>query len=465
MKIAQGALLGHPVKTETGIVRPILMPQLSPVRLRVGSGNRCHVQHSLALAFPSTSDRAWRRPYVWLLIALLCGCALPASAVVRAPNGTDTDPLNLTPEVQAAFQHFYDMDYANAEVRFEKIAAEHPDDPMAAGYVLNNAEFRELYRLGLLDTTLYVEEGFMSGKHTVTEDPRIQSRIDALYRRAIDLSNRRLAANPNDVDALFARGYATSLYAVYIGMVEKKYISALRLASSARSDDDQVLKLDPKYLDCYLVVGIHNYVLGSLAFPLKVLAGLVGIHGSKSKGLQQLRMAGQYGIIDSVAARTSLGIFLRREAEYSQAIDVVDGLARQYPHNFLFALEQANLLKDSGRGMPAVDAYQSLLARAVQPGGYYEDPHLDMAYYGLGEAARGQRHLATAATAYEKAAVQSTATPLMRQRAHLAAGKMLDLLGERAQAKKQYDAVLALGTNSDQAQSAEKYQKSPYKGK
>jgi hypothetical protein len=42
---------------------------------------------------------------------------------------------------------------------------------------------------------------------------------------------------------------------------------------------------------------------------------------------------------------------------------------------------------------------------------------------------------------------------------------MFDLLGQRAQAKQQYDAVLALGTDSDQADRATKYESSPYHGK
>lgn len=453
----------HPARTETDIVRPTLMPQAPLVQSREVSFDSFHPQNYAMHA--RRTIRCGASWHLCLLIAVLCGCVLSASAAVRAPNGTDTDPLNLMPEVQTAYQHFYDLDYADAQIRFEKIAAEHPADPIAADYVLNNAVFRELYRLDLLDTTLYVEDGFLSGKHTVVEDPRMRARIESLYQHAVDLSNQKLAANPNDIDALFARGLATSLYTVYSGMVEKKYVAALRMASSARSDDDEVLKRDPKYTDCYLIVGVHDYVLGSLALPLKVLAGLVGIHGSKSKGLRELRQVGQYGIINSVSARTALSIFLRREAEYSQAIDVVDGLAQQYPHNFLFALEQANLLKDFGQGMRAIAAYQALLARATAPGGYYPDPHLEMAYYGLGEAARGQRQIAEAATAYQSAAVQSTASPLMQRRAHLAAGEMLDLLGEHAQARKQYDAVLALGTDSDQAEGAKKYEESPYKGR
>ncbi len=410
-----------------------------------------------------------RAPLRWVgmcvLMILLLTVALPTFGVVKAPNGTDTDPLNLEPDVQAAYQRFYDLDYSTAQTLFEKIAAEHPTDPMATGYVLNNAVFRELYRLDLLDTTLYVQEGFLSGKHPVAENMQAHADIHALYQHALDLSNRRLAANPNDADALFARGFATSLETLYIGMVEKKYVTALHMASASRKDDDAVLKLDPKYIDCYLIVGVHDYVMGSLAFPLKVLAGLVGIHGSKSKGIQELRRVGREGIINSVSARTALAIFLRREAQYGQALDVINGLAHQYPHNFLFALEQANLMKDSGEGMRAVAAFQALLQRATAPGGYYPDPHLEMAYYGLGEAARGQSHIQEAATAYNNATSQPTASPLMKRRAHLAAGEMFDLLGQRAQAKQQYDAVLALGVDSDQAARATRYESSPYRGK
>ena len=225
-----------------------------------------------------------------VLIAVLSNVAIPTFAAVKAPNGTDTNPLNLEPDVQAAYQHFYNLDYGTAETLFAKIAAEHPNDPMAAGYVLNTAVFRELYRLDLLDTTLYVQEGFLSGKHPVVENMQARAHIDALYQHAIDLSNRRIAANPNDADALFARGFATSLETLYIGMVEKKYVTALHMASASRKDDDAVLKLDPKYIDCYLIVGVHDYVMGSLSLPLKVLAGLVGIHGSKSKGIRELQL-------------------------------------------------------------------------------------------------------------------------------------------------------------------------------
>ncbi len=52
----------------------------------------------------------------------------------------------------------------------------------------------------------------------------------------------------------------------------------------ARADDDKVLDLDPDYVDAELVVGVHQYVIGSLPLPIKLMAGVAGIHGSKDKG-------------------------------------------------------------------------------------------------------------------------------------------------------------------------------------
>jgi len=49
------------------------------------------------------------------------------------------------------------------------------------------------------------------------------------------------------------------------------------------------LELDPNYLDAKLVVGAHNYVMGSLPWSVKVAVALVGLSGSKEKGFQYLR--------------------------------------------------------------------------------------------------------------------------------------------------------------------------------
>jgi tetratricopeptide (TPR) repeat protein len=400
--------------------------------------------------------------FFFITLAIFCGLTFaPGYALVSTPSGVDTNPLNLDPLVREAFQRFYILDYDGALSRFEKIQAQNPQNPLATDYVLDAVIFRELWRLDLLDTTFYAHDGFLTGKHVVRADPAVAERVNRLFSRTIELSDQELGKNSEDVDALFARGWARSLRAVYIGIVERGFGSALRVALQARSDNEKALKLDPKYIDAKLVIGVHQYVAGSLPFAIKIIAGMAGVGGSKSKGLEDLTDAGTRGVITSVEARTALGLFLRREAKYQEAIAVTRTLTEQYPRDFLFRLELANLTKDAGRGPEAITQYRQLLALANRPG-YFPASHLELAWFGLADTLQGQRNYADAAAAYNQASNQPTISPDLKSRCELNSGKMYDLLNERDMAMKQYQVVLLQDGNSAQADSARKYLKSPF---
>jgi tetratricopeptide (TPR) repeat protein len=403
-------------------------------------------------------------PKFSLIISLsIWSALLPASGrgAVTTPTGIDTNPLNLDSLVRQAYQHFYILDYEGALSRFEKVQAANPDSPLAVDYVLDTVVFRELYRLDLLDTTFYAHDGFFSGKHIVTADPAVAESVNSLYTKVIDLSEQQLSKDPNDVDALYARGWARSLRAVYIGLVQRSFVSALHFALQARSDNEKVLRLDPQYVDAKLVVGIHRYVTGCLPFGLKILAGAVGVSGSKSKGIDDLRDAGAQGVITSVEARTALGLFLRREAKYEEAITVTRTLTEEYPRDFLFRLELANLTKDAGQGKAAIAEYQQVLEQAKKLG-YFPSAHLELAWFGLADTLQGQKNYAEAATAYNQATTQPTISVDLKSRCNLNSGKMYDLLNERDMALKQYQVVLLQDGDSAQAEYARKYLKSPF---
>jgi tetratricopeptide (TPR) repeat protein len=402
-----------------------------------------------------------KRPSVIHLAILLLLFPAFGRGAVTTPSGVDTNPLNLDPLVRQAFERFYILDYDGALARFEKVQEKNPDNPLAVDYVLDAVIFRELYRLDLLDTTFYAHDGFLNGKHAVAAAPGVAERVNSLFTNATALSEQQLSKRPEDVDALFARGWARSLRAVYIGLMQRSFISALHVALQARGDNEKVLKLDPRYIDAKLVVGVHQYVTGSLPFGIKILAGAAGITGSKSKGIEDLRDAGAQGVISSVEARTALGLFLRREARYDEAIAVTRSLTEQYPRDFLFRLELANLTKDSGEGKAAITQYQQLIEQAKKPG-YFPSAHLELAWFGLADTLQGQKNYAEAAAAYNQATTQPTISVDLKSRCDLNSGKMYDLLNERDMALKQYEVVLRQDGDSAQAESARKYLKSPF---
>ena len=416
-----------------------------------------------ALLFPVAGSRkappeAPRILYKYIVIiglTLLAGLLpAPAIAAVTTPAGVDTAPLNLEPLVREAYQHLYILDYDGAVSRFEKVQAQNDTNPVAVDYVLNAVIFRELYRLDLLDTTFYAHDGFLNSKHGVAADPAVAARVNSLYTKAITLSEQQLGA-------LFARGWARSLHAVYLGMIDRSFVSALHVALQARSDNEKILKLDPRYIDARLIVGVHQYVIGSLPFGLKIVAGAAGITGSKQKGLEDLRQAGEHGVITSVEARTALGLFLRREARYDEAITVTRSLVDEFPRDFLFRLELANLTKDAGRGKEAIAQYKQLLVQA-QKSGYFPSAHLELAWFGLADTLQGQKEYAEAAEAYNQASNQPTISVDLKSRCDLNSGKMYDLLNERDMALREYQVVLRQDGESAQADSARKYLKSPF---
>jgi len=394
----------------------------------------------------------------WVIGILGFVLAVPAVAAT-----VHTNPMNYDPQVRAAYDRFYNLDYPGAVERFQQFHQAHPGDPQATAYLLNALIFQELYRQDLLDTTFYANDGFLTGHHATDEDPQKRDRIFALADEAVREADWRISKNPNDVDALFARAWVRSLRCAYVAMVERAFATGFRLATKAKDDAARVLEIDPNYVDAKLITGVYEYVVGALPWPFKLMIGFAGITGSKSTGLAMLEDAGKHGVITSVEARTVIALFLRRESRYKEAIQVVRGLKGEYPHDFLFCLEEANLRKDAGEGMAAADSYRQLLADAARPG-YFASSKLELAYFGLGDALRGQRHDDEAARAYEQAAWTRGAGSELKIRSLLDAGECHDLNGQRAQALRDYQEAIDADPSTTRAGEARKYLHTPYQG-
>ena len=155
---------------------------------------------------------SWMRQCGW-------GFLLLAAASLGWASEVHTNPLNRDPLVREAYEHFYNLDYPGAVERFERFHEEHPGDPQATAMLLDAELFQELYRLDLLDTTFYANDGFLTGRHATEEDPKTRDRILGLADEAIREADWRIDHNPNDVDALFARGWVRSLKCTYVAMV------------------------------------------------------------------------------------------------------------------------------------------------------------------------------------------------------------------------------------------------------
>ena len=396
-------------------------------------------------------------------LLLVTVVALPVSADSYNP-AAHTDPINLTPAVREAREHFYILDFEGALSRFEAIQRDNPQSGIATGYILMTLIFRELYRQDLLDTTYYAHDSFLTSKRNVAVPQAVRDRIEQLTNAAVALCDQQIKSNPNDANAYFARGYARGMHAAFITLVDHSYVAAARQGLASRNDSEATLHIDPNYVDAKMAIGIQQFAVASLPRFVRMLVGIAGVGGNKEKGLELLREAAAHGIVTPIESRTALSLFLRHDARYPEAIVVQKGLADQYPHDYLFRLEVANLTKDSGNGPGAIAIYRAILADAQKPG-YFVEPRLHMTYFGLADTQRGQNQIADAAQNYLLAAAQPSCSDWIRHRAQFNAGEMFDLLHQRDEAIKQYQLAAAPAGDQSQSEAARRYIKTPYTGK
>lgn len=365
------------------------------------------------------------------------------------------DPLNA-----AAVDHYYNLDHDAAVEDLEKIAARHPNDPFALNHLLSATLIRELYRMGAINTGDYANDSFIGTAHRPA-DPAQKARIRQLVAQAEKLENAELSHNPDNIDMLYARGVTRGQFAIYTALIERAWFSSLRNAVGARHDHERVLELDPKYTDAKLVVGSHNYVMGSLPFTVKVAVALVGLSGDKQKGIQYLYDAYHSNGETSVDAGLVLLVFLRREHRNAESLEVARALAPRFPRNYLLPLEQGNLLRVMGKLDLAEQQYRTVWQNGRE--GKYGPLHYELAALALGDLLRGEKKYAAAAAAYEQVSEVANADPEFLQKANLGAGEMYDQLQNRDLAVRKYAAVVAVNSGSAEADKARQRLKVAYR--
>jgi tetratricopeptide (TPR) repeat protein len=392
-----------------------------------------------------------------ILVPILLLAVLPLQAESSSFPITirPADPLNAD-----AVDHYYNLEYDAAVSDFEKIVARHADDPFAINHLLSAVLFRELYRMGAINTGDYANDNFVGAAHRPA-DPAQKERVKQLIAQAEKIEDAELSRHPDNIDMLYAHGVTRGQFALYTALIERAWFSALRNAVGARRDHERVLELNPNYTDAKLIVGSHNYVTACLPFTVKIAAALAGLRGNKEKGIQYLYEAYHSNGETSFDAGMVLLVFLRREHRYGEALGIADAIAPRFPRNYLISLEQGNLLRASGKLDLAEQQYRTVWQNGRD--GKYGNLHYEIAALALGDLLRSEKKYSAAATAYEQVREVSNPDPEFLQKADLGAGEMYDELRNRDLAVKDYQAAVAVNAGSSEAEKARKLMREPYR--
>src|SRR6266404_3483011 len=212
------------------------------------------------------------------------------SSFAQQPSSSalsEADLARMSTLRRSGLDALYNLDYDEAQQDFQEIARLYPNHPAGPQLLAARVWIKTLYESRRLQTSLYNKESFY-GTGDDKVDPQVVQEFRSLTREAKRLCDIRLKQNPKDIEALSFLATTSGLKASFEEAVERRHLAALRDGNDAVDHHRAVLKLDPKFIDAQLTVGLYEYVVGSLPLPIKIIAGVTGFHGSKKRGLAML---------------------------------------------------------------------------------------------------------------------------------------------------------------------------------
>jgi tetratricopeptide (TPR) repeat protein len=387
----------------------------------------------------------------------------PLQTTVQASAGTAIATPAATVEEfnrlrQEGNEAVYNMDYKFAQERFQQMVKLTPDHPAGYIYLANNMWLEWLNASRRLSTSLYAGGSFYNQDAEEDQfDVKRDKEFQDLIRKAIEVAKTRLQANPQDVEALYYQGAAQGLRAVYTVTVKRSFRKAIGDANGSVKIQKQVVKLDPSYTDAYLSIGTYEYTVDNLPFFWRTLARVVGIRGSKKKGIEYLESVTQKGKYTADDARVILIGIYSREKQPEKSLELISYLSKKYPRNYLFGIERATMLYQRNRPAEGAQTFADLLKD-----GRIAPVATDMIHYQWAESLMKANETAAAADHYREVIKWTKSEKSLASQAHLRLGQALDLLGKRDEAVAEYQIVLKRENIYDSHKQAKEYVAKPY---
>lgn len=249
--------------------------------------------------------------------------------------------------VAAADDHYYNLEHDEAIRCY--YAAMDAGGPSAELWnrIATTTLYKELNRLGLLDTSAFKGDNNFLVQEKPKPDPNEKKKFRGALIEARRLANARLEQNPRDTAALLELSQNYALDGNYAFMVEKAYVGALRAGNKARSYSDRLRKIAPGFVDAYLVAGVQEYVVGGLPWALRTVIAIGGIRGDKDRGRGWVEYVAEEGDLLDVEARMLLALLYRREHRPRDAAALLENLIAEYPRNYVLRLELASMYLDA----------------------------------------------------------------------------------------------------------------------
>jgi hypothetical protein len=288
-------------------------------------------------------------PPTFLFTALLAAAAggiIPgtASAQAQAPAKPSTPVMEADPSAQlleSGYKHLYELNFDAGRKDFQAYEKMRPDDPLGKASEAASYLFEQFNQKGVLTSEFFLSDekflGGVEGSGSANKNPAF---LEA-NNQAREQAKARVKANPKDLPGLLVLTITDGMESDYDALIIKKQLDGLKMMRSAETEANLVLAIDPTEQDANVALGMSNYVIGCLPSYKRMFVWFGGLHGDRTRGMDQMQSAAEHGHYLKPFAKVMLALAYEREHKPERAKELLSELATEFPDNPVFARELA----------------------------------------------------------------------------------------------------------------------------
>ena len=275
-----------------------------------------------------------------ILALVTCSVLLGSAAHAQSTTGTSA--------LEAGYRSVYNLQFDQAHLAFNEWQSQHPDDPM--GPVSDAAVFlfSECDRMHILEAQFLPDDQKPAKSGQLTPDPTVKTQFEAALEKTRTLSEARLAKDPRDTTAIFARILMDGLHGDYLALVEDKERDALKYLKQSRSLAETLIATNPDNYDAYLPIGVENYMTSLKSSAVRWFLRAGGAQTDRATGLKNLKIVAEKGHYLAPFAQVFLVIAALHDHNRPKALELMEALAQQFPDNHVYNHELAQLRQATG---------------------------------------------------------------------------------------------------------------------
>mgnify|MGYP001199920715 CR=1 FL=1 len=350
----------------------------------------------------------------------LSGILLGNSLFASVPPATADARMNTA--IDEGLTALYNLDFPKAKSTFIHLSETYPAHPIG------------LY--GLTTTLWWELTNEFDEKNDVLEKEFIATadRTIAMTRAMVKIGD------PSGVGHL-CWGGALGLLARW-DAIQGHWLAAYRHGKGAFDIQQKAIEINPNNYDAYLGPGIFHYYVAVLPATVKFFARMV-FGGSKSQGLEEIRLAMTRGRFSRMPARLFLvNIYANNEKDPATALALLREGRLEFPDSPFFHFVELLLLGDAqdwdGLEAGALD----FLARIKEGRPHYGARFEHRGFYALANSYLGRKETAKALALYNHILAEFPFEDRWISFSYLHRGKTFDLIGRREDALADYHTVL-----------------------